>query len=210
MATPKKIWSILLMAEIFILAFVSGFMPVKLITGLNALMFILIYFTSAMSISTLNKKFFILVWISMGLQILSQLFDYNEFVVTMQIVNIFFFSAIVGLLINRIARAKSITESVIFEAINGYLLLGVLFAAMVGLMFRFDPTSFSFNNISEVRNNEFIYFSFVTITTLGYGDVLPVQPYAKSLAMLAAVTGQLYLTIIIALLVGKYSNQLTQ
>lgn len=47
-----------------------------------------------------------------------------------------------------------------------------------------------------------LYFSFVTLTTVGYGDVLPVHPVARSLAMLEAVTGPLYLTILLARLVS--------
>ena len=48
----------------------------------------------------------------------------------------------------------------------------------------------------------FFYFSFVTLTTVGYGDVLPVHPVARSLAMLEAVTGSLYLAILVARLVS--------
>ncbi len=209
MHIPKKFWSIILMAEIFVLVFVSGFLPTDMITALNVIMFILIYFTSAMSIQSLNRKFFILVWVTMGLQVISQIFDFPQILISLQIINIIFFSAIVSLLISRIARAKKISEAVIFESINGYLLLGVMFAAMISLMHRIEPGSFSFSNVEVVKNNEFIYFSFVTLTTLGYGDVLPVLPFAKSLTVLISVVGQLYLTIIIALLVGKYSNQIT-
>lgn len=49
---------------------------------------------------------------------------------------------------------------------------------------------------------EMIYYSFVTLTTLGYGDIVPVSPSARSLATLEALTGQLYLTVLVARLVG--------
>ena len=52
--------------------------------------------------------------------------------------------------------------------------------------------------------NDYLYFSFVTLTTLGYGDVIPVSHLARSTTMLIAVTGQLYMTILIAMLVGKF------
>jgi voltage-gated potassium channel len=52
--------------------------------------------------------------------------------------------------------------------------------------------------------NDYLYFSFVTLTTLGYGDVTPVSHLARSMAILIAVTGQLYMTILIAMLVGKF------
>ena len=54
---------------------------------------------------------------------------------------------------------------------------------------------------------DFIYYAFVTMTTLGYGDITPVGSMARSLSIFFSVTGQLYLTMIIAILVGKYLSQ---
>ncbi len=55
--------------------------------------------------------------------------------------------------------------------------------------------------------NDYLYFSFVTLTTLGYGDVIPVSHLARSTTMLIAVTGQLYMTILIAMLVGNFLSR---
>jgi voltage-gated potassium channel Kch len=70
-----------------------------------------------------------------------------------------------------------------------------------------DPASF---NIDLSRPEGYLlvfqYFSFVTITTLGYGDVTPVTEVAKAFAVLEAVVGQLYLVIIVAWLVGTYKS----
>jgi hypothetical protein len=57
---------------------------------------------------------------------------------------------------------------------------------------------------TAVGFHDYLYFSFVTLTTLGYGDITPVSAFAKSLTIFIAITGQLYLTILIAMLVGKY------
>ena len=54
---------------------------------------------------------------------------------------------------------------------------------------------------------EGIYYSFVTMTTLGYGDITPVGPQARSLSILLSITGPMYIAILIAKLVGKYSSQ---
>ena len=51
---------------------------------------------------------------------------------------------------------------------------------------------------------DYLYFSFVTLTTLGYGDITPLSHLSRSTAVLLAITGQLYMTILIALLVGKF------
>jgi len=54
---------------------------------------------------------------------------------------------------------------------------------------------------------DFLYFSFITLTTLGYGDVTPVSAFAKSVTLIIAVSGQLYLTILVAMLVGKFLSR---
>ena len=55
--------------------------------------------------------------------------------------------------------------------------------------------------------HDYLYFSFVTMTTLGYGDVTPISSTAKSTTIIIAVAGQLYLTILVAMLVGKFLSK---
>jgi hypothetical protein len=59
---------------------------------------------------------------------------------------------------------------------------------------------------SSALLHEYIYYTFVTFTTLGYGDIIPLQPISKSLALLISISGQIYIAIIIAMLVGKYAS----
>jgi len=86
-------------------------------------------------------------------------------------------------------------------------LLGLVFTFLIGLMIQFDPMSFNFSWAGEGTLHNSMYFGFVTFATLGYGDFVPLKPYAKSLSVLIAVSGQLYVAVIIALLVGKFSTQ---
>lgn len=87
-------------------------------------------------------------------------------------------------------------------AIAAYLLLGLLWGHAYALLASLRPGAFS-GAISAVDGpRAFYYFSFVTLTTVGYGDVLPVHPVARSLALLEAVTGSLYLAILVARLVS--------
>jgi hypothetical protein len=70
--------------------------------------------------------------------------------------------------------------------------------------------AFSFPHASSILGSkvsyfgDYLYHGFVNYTTLGYGDILPQVPFAKSLAILMSVSGQIYLAVIIAMLVGKY------
>jgi len=91
-------------------------------------------------------------------------------------------------------------------AIAVYLLLGLLWALVYGMVSSTDPDAFtglaSFSLEESGAQQDFIYFSFVTLTTLGYGDMSPVSPFAKTLAWFEAVFGQLYLAVTIARLVS--------
>jgi len=72
------------------------------------------------------------------------------------------------------------------------------------IVFNLDAGVINFAGSTAQGFHDYIYFSLVTMTTLGYGDVTPVSSSAKSITIMIAVTGQLYLTILVAMLVGKF------
>jgi hypothetical protein len=100
-----------------------------------------------------------------------------------------------------------VTAELILGAINVYLMIGMAFAFLYGLIEHLQPGSFTglaaFSGAPE-RVIEFVYFSFVTMTTLGYGDVSPLTSYAMTASYAEAMFGQLYLAILVARLVGLY------
>jgi hypothetical protein len=97
----------------------------------------------------------------------------------------------------------------IIGAICVYLLLGVLLALLNMFVYELIPDSFSgiTGNVNGERGLDIIYYSFVTMTTLGYGDISPVGPLAKALAYFGAVAGQFYIAILVGATVGLYLNQ---
>jgi hypothetical protein len=104
-------------------------------------------------------------------------------------------------------RAGSIDAEHIFAALDAYLLAGLIFAVCYWLLDQTWPASFGAASASDLDLAHAIYFSFVTIATLGYGDVVPASDSARGLAILEAVSGQLYLTVLVARLVSLYSKQ---
>ena len=124
----------------------------------------------------------------------------------------FFFNLfIVVFMVRHIAQSKKVNVTIIINSINGYLLIGILGAVLLAMaeilqkfLYHLDTGAINFAGGTAQGFHDFLYFSFITLTTLGYGDVTPVSPLAKSLSIVIAVTGQLYLTILVALLVGKY------
>jgi hypothetical protein len=86
--------------------------------------------------------------------------------------------------------------------VAAYLLLGIIWAHAYALVALQRPGAFAGPVSPGDGPRAFFYFSFVTLATLGYGDVLPVHPAARSLATLEAVTGTLYIAILLARLVS--------
>src|SRR5207247_5911220 len=94
----------------------------------------------------------------------------------------------------------------VMGGIAGYLLIGITWAFAYQLLLQLVPAAIHFENGTPGgllgQPNDLFYFSFITLTTVGYGDVQPVHPVVRSLAVAEALVGQLYLAILIASLVG--------
>ena len=121
--------------------------------------------------------------------------------------------ALVGFLL--VAIAYTLRQVVIGRDINAnrlvgaicvYLLLGMIWAMSYSLVDAMSPGSFAgFSPMADRGwDSEWLYFSFVTMTTLGYGDILPVSATARGLAYMQAVVGQFYIAMLVAGLVGAY------
>ena len=145
-------------------------------------------------------------WISIAI-------DFKVIIGISKVINVVLFIFIVLDLVKQVSRAKKVSPKIILESVNGYLLIGMVFSVLVAFLMSIDHGSFSFDKINvgniqtEIPFHQCIYFAFITLTTVGYGDVIPLTPPARSLAMLIGVTGQLYIALVIALLVGKYISQ---
>ncbi len=116
---------------------------------------------------------------------------------------------VITLLIVDLLTASNVTASTLCRAVSAYVLIGVTWAAVYALIVLLDPDAFSFaakefGGGLEDNWNKYIYFSFTTLTTLGFGDIAPVSPYARSFVMIEAVIGPMYLTILIARLVAMH------
>ena len=114
------------------------------------------------------------------------------------------FTFVTGLLIKQIARTKSISFEIMLEAISGYLLLGIVSTILNTIVLLFNHHALSINETGQW--GEILYYSFITLTTIGYGDILPLSPMARNISVFTGIVGQLYLTIIIALIIGKLSS----
>lgn len=115
-----------------------------------------------------------------------------------------FFGWLLIFVFNSLARTRRISEDIIFGAVDGYLLLGILGGFGFRIIHFFYPAAFAMSELLESKLDVFTYFSFVTLTNLGYGDIAPLTPPSQSMALFLAISGQLYLAIVIGILVGKF------
>lgn len=109
---------------------------------------------------------------------------------------------LVVMLVRRLFHTDRVTADTLSSAISGYFLLGILWAFLYGVLHTLQPGSF--RGLDTPDAPQLFYFSFVTLTTLGYGDIVPVTDAAETAAVFEAVVGQLYLAVMIARLVGLH------
>jgi Ion channel len=118
-------------------------------------------------------------------------------------------------LLHFIFRARRVNSEVMCAGISGYLLLGIMWMSAYMLVSRLNPgaahPAFSFNIGTATAHSlspfEAYYFSFITLSTVGYGDITPLTNGARTLAMTEAMTGTLYMAVLISRLVALYSSE---
>lgn len=115
-----------------------------------------------------------------------------------------FYAYVLFQLLRYVLRAEVVTTDKLYGAASAYLMLAMLWAGFYGLIQYFFPGAFAYlNTPMRLSRSELLYFSFITMTTAGYGDIIPVLPQSRSFAMLQACAGVLYTAILIARLASE-------
>jgi hypothetical protein len=120
------------------------------------------------------------------------------------------FLYLILLMVGSVLKAPTITVEVILLSICSYIMLGFLWALAFHTIIILHPDGSAVFSLAPGLTSaevlpELFYFSFVTLTTLGFGDISPVAPLARSLTILEAMAGPLFLAVLIAYLVGKFA-----
>jgi voltage-gated potassium channel len=208
----SSLWNPILVIVVMLYAFVIpvissswGRTPVRI--G-----FTLIFISGLMSMEKRNWMIlylsisaFVMEWISIVLE-WEIITDISRFL------NILFFLFVIASLIREMATARVVTPRVIMASISGYLLLGIIYSVLIAGIIQRDPRAFNFPvawNATEDGTkylSDSLYYGFVTLASLGYGDFVPLKPYSRSLATLITISGQLYIATIIGILIGKFAS----
>jgi hypothetical protein len=157
-------------------------------------------------------------WVGMGLAALAigaqwiSLFTHRVGWVADHLLATLFLAYTAAVILHAILRQERVSADTIIGGLCIYLLIGIIFVDIYALVELLEPGSFAVGGkpialgerIQYGSYAAIVYYSFVTLTTLGYGDMTPVSPAARSLAVTEAVMGQLYVAVFIARLVGLY------
>jgi voltage-gated potassium channel len=120
---------------------------------------------------------------------------------------VLFFLLLVKSFTMQILRSKGINLDLLFATLCLYLILGLLWGSLYALLYELDPGSYAGVLLDSNPYNRIItfnYFSLVTLTTLGYGDITPQTAGAGALCQMEAITGQFYTAVVVAWLVGNF------
>ncbi len=197
--------SMLLFALNFTFVFVIGIIPDSaLINELYSITVSGIFFAAVISISDRHIRYLYFAVILTVFTWLSTYLKLDLILHTTSIITIVFFVYIIVISVIRISRSKEVGSLEFLRSVNIYFLIGIVGAIVFRALYEIDPDSINITNNNVLASTDLVYFSFETITTLGYGDITPNSPFTKNVAVFLSFVGQLYLTMIIALLIGKY------
>lgn len=125
------------------------------------------------------------------------------------IVMLALFAYCVLAILQSLLKATHVSTDEIAGGINIYLIIGFIWAHFYHLLERVSPHSFNIELAGEELFDRLVYFSFVTLTTLGYGDVTPQGSAAEVLVMLEAIVGQMYVPVFVTYLLSVHIGQRT-
>lgn len=112
-------------------------------------------------------------------------------------------------ILRHIMRASRVTVEIICAGVSAYLLIAIMWGMLYKLVGDIDPHAFYFANVPHaeltMNNSTAFYFSFATISSVGYGDIAPVSKVARMLSVMEAITGLFFMAVLISRLVSLYS-----
>ncbi|NTW25022.1 MAG: hypothetical protein HGA37_10000 [Lentimicrobium sp.] len=204
-------WDSLLVLSVFLCAFVIPVLPPSWGKPPLRIGFTLIFLSGVFIIKgKKNLMILYLVLAAFAMEWVSQVLDLDYIADISRALNIVFFYIVIISLFREMARSKIVTARVVLFSISGYILMGIIYSMLIAAIIQHDPDAF--NIVHEVKTgsnataylSESMYFGFVTLASLGYGDILPLKPYTRSLSTLITISGQLYVATVIGMMIGKY------
>lgn len=171
------------------------------------LLFTFILLASVYTIISSKKFLFVgcmLLFLSIIANWLTVSFPEIFLIKVLNLIQPIFFVFISIVIIHNLFTQEDVTLDMIMGSICAYLFIGLAFCMFYEFLLFLNKDAFIFNNNNTDAANKLFYFSYVTLTTLGYGDITPRTELAKSVSCIEAIVGQFYIAIMVARLVGLH------
>jgi len=201
-----------LLASILAVVVIDGMIPTSLARSVSLeLSVFAVALSGVYAVSRQPRVFHAALWVVIpvvGIQILTSIVD------TTIVAGVRYFSlaVLLGLfavsIIRDVFRSDRVTHDTVLGSICGYLLFGLCFTMLFSIVVLIDPEAFKVGQAIDpysyrvTRPDPLTYLSFVTMSTLGYGDIAPVSMQARTLCWIEAVFGQIYLVVLVGRLVS--------
>ena len=133
------------------------------------------------------------------------LFDSDIFgTITLLLMTFYFFYIIKGL-IDFLLKSKKVDLNVVLGVFSAYLLIGILFSFVFALLLDFNGKALNIEQGSYYA--DILYYTMITLSSIGYGDITPNSSFAQFFSYTCGITGQMYMGIVTAIIVGKFINK---
>ena len=190
---PSSTFESIILSLFFLINILAG---IVLISKIRALLWV---FVGLLSLMLINFVF--------NLEEEQPLFSYVKMVCYF-----LFYGIVTTQIIRQVWEAKIVNKNVIFGLISGYISLGLIGFFICLAIELANPGSFEGLKVivsnADALTEQLMYFSYITLLTIGYGDIFPITSMARKATILIGLIGQIYLVIVTAIVVGKYINQL--
>jgi hypothetical protein len=206
-----SLWNSVLLVSVVFTVFIIPVFPVTLHRGMFNISYSAIFLSAVLSLEKRSKTTLTIFVITFLMQILSSFLKLELINDISKSFNALFFMVVVYALIRQIASAREVSAEVILGSVSGYLLIAIVFTIFLFFISRNLPDAYTvqFSNPDDssgiVDTSVPFYYTLITMASVGYGDIVPLKPVTRSMATLMGVTGQFYIAVIVAMLVGKFS-----
>jgi hypothetical protein len=195
----------------------EGILPRALPPLLEGLAFVVVLIEALVSVSTRRAHRFIGLTLGLPAVLMGAepaIFDSLGVELFRHLFAVAFLSYVISLIVVFIFNRQRVTSNTVCASLCIYLLMGLVFAMAYSVVDLLIADSFQltmansamphFIRFGKGSSTPVLYFSFTTLTTLGYGDIVPISPIARALTSIEAITGQVYLAVLVARLVGLH------